>query len=62
MYFLFFSPDTYFYGEPGIADVLYVEECVMRVGALLVQGPDGHVTPRHRHVPDDRDPHVRVGF
>ena len=29
---------------------------------MLVQRPDGHVSPPHRHVPDDRDPHVRMGF
>ena len=34
----------------------------MGVGAVLVQGPDGHVAPPHRHVPDDRDPHVWVGL
>ena len=58
----YFWPDTNLYGEPGIADVLNVEESVVRVGAVLVQAPDGRVLPGDRHVPDDGDPHVRVGL
>ena len=27
---------------------------------MLVQGPDGHVAPPDRDVPDDWDPHVRM--
>ena len=58
----YFLPDTNLYGEPGIADVLNVEESVVRVGAVFVQAPDGRVLPGDRHVPDDGDPHVRVGL
>ena len=58
----YFWPDTNLYGEPGIADVLNVKESVVRVGAMFIQAPDGRVLPGDRHVPDDGDPHVRVGL
>ena len=29
---------------------------------MFVQAPDGRVLPGNRHVPDDGDPHVRVGL
>ena len=29
---------------------------------MFVQAPDGRVLPGDRHVPDDGDPHVRVGL
>ena len=33
----------------------------MRVGAMLVEAPGGHVVPGpHRDVPDDGHPHVRM--
>ena len=48
----YFRPDTNLYGEPSVTDVLDVEESVVRVGAVLVQAPDGGVLPGHRHVPD----------
>ena len=37
-------PDKYFNGEPCIADVLNVDEGDVRVGGVLVQGPDTRVT------------------
>ena len=37
-------PDKYFNGEPCIADVLNVDEGDVRVGGVLVQGPNTRVT------------------
>ena len=34
-----FLPDKYLNGEPGVADALDVEEGVVRIGTVLVQGP-----------------------
>ena len=34
----------------------------MRVGAVLVQAPDGGIPPADGDVPDDGHPHVRVGL
>ena len=39
-----YLPDKYFNGEPCIADVLNVDEGDVRVGGVLVQGPDTRVT------------------
>ena len=50
-------------GEPGVTNTLDIEESIVRVGAVLVQGPGRHVVARlDGDVPDDGDPHVRVGL
>ena len=55
-------PDANFYCEPGVADVLDVEEGVMRVGAVLVEGPHADISPSDGDVPDHGNPHVRVSL
>ena len=46
------SPDKDLDGEPSVADALNVEESVVGIGAVLVQGPVGGVPPgRHSDVP-----------
>ena len=56
-------PYNNLYGEPGITNTLDIEESIMRVCTVFVQGPGRHVVPRPDcDVPDDGDPHVRVSL
>ena len=34
----------------------------MGIGAMFIQGPDCCVCPPDRHIPDDRNSHVGMGF
>ena len=50
-------------GEPSIADTLDIEESIVSIGAVLVQGPGCQVPPcPDGDVPDHRHPHVRVSL
>ena len=54
-------PNYNFYCEPSIAYTLDVEESIMSIRTMLVQGPRCHVSTRlHRDVTDHWNPHVRV--
>ena len=56
-----YLPYNYLDGEPGVTDTLNVEEGLVGVGAVLVQGPRGNIgTGVHRDVADHGDAHVRV--
>ena len=58
-----YIPDNDLDGEPRVTNTFNVEESIMRVGAVLVKCPGGHIGPCHdRDVPDHRDPHVRMGL
>lgn len=49
----FIIPHYYFYRKPGIANTLDEKESIMRIGAVLVQGPSRHIVPGlDRHVSD----------
>ena len=57
------EPDEQLQGKPSIADALNIEESIMSVSAMLVQGPGcGVVGGPDSEVVDDRDSHVRVGL
>ena len=45
-----YPPDANFDGEPGVTDVLYVDESDVGVCAVLVQRPDGGVQPPARDI------------
>ena len=57
------KPDEQLQGKPGVADTLDIEESIMSISAILVQGPGcGVVGGPDSEVVDDRDSHVRVGL
>ena len=57
------EPDEKLEGEPSIADTLNIEEGIVSIGPVLVQGPGrGVVGGLDSQVVDDGDPHVRVGL
>ena len=43
------SPDKDLNGEPGVANALNVEECVVSIGAVLVQRPVAHISSSRAH-------------
>ena len=45
-----YPPDANLDGEPGVTDVLYVDESDVGVCAVLVQRPDGGVQPPARDI------------
>ena len=58
-----FLPDKKFYREPGIANTLYIKECIMRIGSVLVQRPGrGVVGGLDRQIVDDGNTHIRMSF
>ena len=57
------EPDEQLQGEPSIADTLNIEESVMSVSPIFVQGPRCCVVGGlDSEVMDDRDSHVRMGL
>ena len=57
------EPDEKLEGEPSIADTLNIEEGIVSIGPVLVQGPGrGVVGGLDSQVVDDGDPHVGVGL
>ena len=57
------EPDEQLQGEPSIADTLNIEESVMSVSSIFVQGPCCCVVGGlDSEVMDDRDSHVRMGL
>ena len=57
------EPDEQLEGEPSIADALDVEESIMSISPVLIQGPCSCVMGGlDSEVVDDRDSHVRMGL
>jgi hypothetical protein len=57
------EPGEQLQGEPSIADTLNVEESVMSVSPIFVQGPRSCVVGGFdSEVMDDRDSHIRMGL
>ena len=57
------EPDEQLQSEPSIADTLDIEESIMSVSPVLVQGPCSCVMGGlDSEVVDDRDSHVRMGL
>ena len=57
------EPDEQLQGEPSIADTLDIEESIMGISPIFVQGPGSCVMGGlDSEVMDDRDSHVRMGL